>query len=124
MAASLTKGMETGAPALGTMAGLMLTDHHGLPAWFILLAITGSLVAGMISAASRPRDPSERAEAGRTAKGNALALWVLACATVWIGDLALPGAMMTALALGLLGTRALQAVEKRWLAGMGGSDVR
>ncbi len=114
------RGVETGAPALGAIAGLMLIDHHGVPVWFLVLALTISLGFGMWSAAIRPRDPNERAERARIAKGNAGALWVMACTSVWLGDLGLPGAMMTALVLGLLGTRALESVEKRWLDTMGG----
>ena len=114
------RGVETGAPALGAIAGLMLIDHHGVPIWFLVIALTISLGFGMWSAAIRPRDPNERAERTRIAKGNAGALWVMACTSVWLGDLGLPGAMMTALVLGLLGTRALEMVEKRWLNNMEG----
>lgn len=112
------KSIETGAPALGALSGLLLIDHAGLPLWFIICAITISLGFGMWSAAIRPSDPEERAERTRTSKGNAGALWILSCTAVWIGNLNLPGAMMTALVLGLLGTRALEAIERNWLKGM------
>ena len=118
--AAVKQGIEAGAPALGALSGLLLSDHHGLPTWFVLIALTVSLLFGMWSAAAQPRDPAERAEQVRIAKGNAGALWILACASVWVGDMALPGAMMTALVLGLLGTRALEAIEKRWLRTMEG----
>ena len=88
--------------------------------------MTVSLFFGMWAAAGRPRDPAARAELRRLAKHNSGALWILACVIVFEGELALPGAMMTALVLGLLGTRALEALEKQWLSkfssGSGGDE--
>jgi len=110
--------MNNGAPALGALAGLLLHDRHGAPVWLLLVVISASLASGLFAASGRSREAAARKEAERMAVRNAAALWFLACGIVWLGNLTMAGAMITALALGLLGTRALVAIEERYLKRM------
>ena len=104
-------GTNLAAGALGALGGLALVNDHGVPEWFMLVLITGSLLAGIWQSSSRPADLAQRKEARRAAKSNAAALWILAFVTVRISNTGVPGAMMTALVIGLLGGRALEALE-------------
>ena len=108
------------APTMGAGAALLTADYHGAPAWLLIAAVTLSLGFGMLSSAGRAQD---RAEAKRVSLVNAGALCVLAFAVVFKFDLDLASSAMAALMIGLMGTKALQIAERRWLAKFPGATL-
>lgn len=104
-------GTAVGATAWGALSGLLLADHHGVPEWIVVAAVSASLFAGMWQAAMSPAKAEERTEARRQAVGSAAALWVISLVAVHQADMGASAAAMAALVIGLLGGRALDALE-------------
>lgn len=108
--------MEKIAPPLfGTLTGFLLAGHMGLPRWAFIVAVSISLLFGILASMGREGD---RRVTPRNAVFNAGALWVVACAGTFRLELGLEIGAIFALSVGLLGSRALEVVERAGLSGI------
>jgi hypothetical protein len=99
------------AASSGTLIGLALAAHNGVPTIFVILVIALALFFGIWSASSRSTDPDERRETMRMARTNAGALFVISVSMPWILNLSLPTSCMTALVIGLVGSKLIEKLE-------------
>ena len=99
------------AASFGTLIGLGLAQHNGVPTIFIIVVIALALGFGIWSSAARPKDPDIRREAMRLARINAGVLFMISVSMTWILNLSLPSATMAALVTGLIGSNLIDKLE-------------
>lgn len=97
------------SPAIGSLTGVLLAEHHGLPLWAFAGLMSVSLLFGVLATMGRE---GRRRVTPRQAVFNSGALWVLAFSATMGLDLSLSLAAVLSLAIGLLGPEALAVTER------------
>lgn len=95
----------------GSIGGLLLSDHNGMPVLLVVTAIAGAVCFGLLSSTERVRDGCEKARQRHMAFANFGTLWLVACAATFLFDVAFPAAVMIGLTMGLFGSAALERME-------------
>ena len=109
MSAPHTTGLA--ASASGALIGLALTEHNGVPIYFIIAVLALALGFGIWASAARPKDPVVRKELLRLARVNAGVLFVISVSMTFALNLSLPAATMMVVIMGLVGSDLIDKLQ-------------